>query len=102
MESTIYTEPRFNILFRAWHDSIHLESNLKFTLEDETKTALEHLRQVTLCLGSMGYNSHVIKQVQTILWADTALQVSYYYKQGQFVTDQRQFVLKNVVYNWHE
>ena len=44
-ENTIWGHPRFNWLFRAYHDALHLRNNIPFTLEGEYLVAELHSMQ---------------------------------------------------------
>jgi hypothetical protein len=90
-EMTIYNNPDHNVLFRAWHDCIHLDKGLSFSRENELKVAQEHCRQ----LIAMRAPNHVINTI----FFDVAGQVEYYYKHGQFVVNQAAFVTDCLVYD---
>ena len=83
-ENSIYPTKEDNYLFRAWHDSIHLQYNLSFSLEDETEVAHIHQEQLTAIRAP--------NCVKKAILADTLGQVEYYYKYGSFVPNQREFV----------
>lgn len=82
--NTIYLKPEDNVLFRAWHDAIHLEKGLSFKPVDEIQVGLEHCHQLRL----IGAPTHVINAV----YFDVVGQIEFYSKHGQFVVNQRQFV----------
>ena len=74
-EGTIWGEPRFNWLFRAWHDSIHVRYGCDFTLEGELKAS----RIQAQLARDMGLN----ELAQIMVW-ETAGQAVYYDRTGQF------------------
>lgn len=82
--SSIYSKPHINTLFRFWHDVIHIEEGLGFTLMDEGKVADIHIEEGR----EFGLSSLALQ----ILEADTKGQVEYYYKHNKFVDNQKAFV----------
>lgn len=83
-ENTIYDNAHTNILFRFWHDKLHLENNLGFNTQDENKVADLHLEA--------GREYGLSDLALEILSADTKGQVAYYAKHKQFVGNQSAFV----------
>ena len=83
-ENTIYQKPNDNIIFRAWHDSIHLEYGLSFKPVDEKKVGLIHCQQ----LRAIGAPTHVINAI----YFDVVGQVEYYSLIGEFLSNQVAFV----------
>lgn len=88
--NTIYQHERDNHIFRAWHDSIHLEYGLSFKPENELKVARIHCNQ----LRAIKAPQHVIDAI----WYDVAGQIEYYCNFGEFVTNQKDFVQNCLVY----
>lgn len=82
-EKTIFIDSYINVLFRAWHDAIHLEKGFSFQPEDEIKTAFEHVRQ----LMSIGVDQTVYEW----LFVDIIGQVYFYKHKNQFVENQIAF-----------
>lgn len=83
-DKSIYGDSITNTLFRFYHDVIHLEEELTFSLEDECKAADIHLKDaVEFNLSPLALQ---------ILEADTKGQVRYYFKWGKFVDNQKAFV----------
>lgn len=83
-ENTIYDSAHTNILFRFWHDKIHLEEGLGFNTDHENKVADIHLKAARL---------HRLSPLAVkILEADTKGQVAYYAKHKDFVGNQSAFV----------
>lgn len=79
-DKTIYGSAEVNIALRHWHDRIHLEHGLGFTLEDELKVAAIHIEQ-------LHEDSH-----KRIIQADIEEQVRWYYQTGTYVQDQFSFI----------
>ena len=78
---TIYGDARVNHAFRAWHDALHLSLNAPFTLEGETRVAIEQARLI----GSDAW-AHVVL-------AEVVGQAEYLAKHGSFPADQTAFIL---------
>lgn len=85
-ENTIYHEGN-NLLFRLWHDLIHIENAYDFSREGEYNTALMHLELVT------NFKHGLVSDLAVkIMAADTIGQVEYYYRNKKFVNNQKAFV----------
>lgn len=82
-DQTVFTDPTVNLLFRAWHDIGHLVLNQPFTREGERAVAA----------WQMSYLKGIDKQ---IMWSDIVDQYDYYAEHGEFVKDQRAFVIGKV------
>jgi hypothetical protein len=78
-DNTIYGDAKVNWAFRAWHDSLHLKLNADFSLEGETRVALEQAR----ILG--GYHAEIVL-------AEVIGQAEYFAKHGEFPTNQVEFI----------
>ena len=87
-DNTIYSHPRYNYAFRAWHDRVHLDLDLGFGKLDEIRVCNEQVRQARARSVMLGLNEDDIRA----LTADIAGQVLYYYKYNEFVNDQALFV----------
>ena len=96
-DNTIYTHERFNIMFRAWHDFTHYHYNLNFKPENEVRTALIQCDYAKSILETFCLSERLIDCVVSVLKADIIGQVHYYTANGQFVTNQRQFVTDLIV-----
>lgn len=75
-----------NVAFRFWHDFVHHDLSLTTKLEDELKATEVHAKAVGRAFGSNSLECRIMR-------ADVAGQASYYFKTGEFVRDQRAFVL---------
>ena len=87
-DRTIYSNPRYNYAFRAWHDKIHLDLGLSFSKLDEIKVCNEHVRQIREHAIMFNLNEDDVRAMH----CDVAGQVLYYYKYNEFVNDQALFV----------
>lgn len=95
--NTIYTHERFNMMFRAWHDFVHYTYNFTFKAHDEVRTALVQIDFARSILETYCLSERLIDCVVSVLQADIIGQVQYYTANGQFVTNQRQFVTDLIV-----
>lgn len=85
-----------NLVFRGWHDSIHLAFDLGMCLADEIEVALigwEEIRDTVRRALPGLTNFNFVKRVY---FADTVGQSIYYNDNGCFVADQTKFVLDYV------
>lgn len=80
-QTSIYGSPSTNVLFRVWHDYLHIVYRQDFSVAGEMEIARRHVDEL----------SH--PRDKALIWADTAGQVEYYRRFGEFPTDQRAFVL---------
>jgi len=78
---TIWSGPRVNYLFRAWHDSVHLLLGADFDPAGELDVARYQCREIH---GSAE---------RALLWIETAGQVQYHAAHGAFPSNQRRFVI---------
>ena len=78
---TIWSQPEYNLIWRALHDSIHVAFATEFNLRGELETAR---RQCALIHG---------KPERLIAWADSAGQSLYYDRWERFPVDQRAFAV---------
>lgn len=90
-ENSIYSDKEFNILFRVWHDNIHLQYNLDFSRDQELKVCYLQIEEIDKFLTSEAYSPLLIEDVKEILYHDIAGQVEYYYTNNSFVDDQKLF-----------
>jgi hypothetical protein len=91
-EGTIYGPGRLgkarNGLFRAWHDSVHLERRLPFTLDGDRLVAIYQCSQARAMMEVLGYDEPDIQAVQTLLMAEIVGQLDYVVEHGDFPADQ--------------
>lgn len=83
-EFTIYASEADNVMFRAWHDALHIKYQKPFTLKGELFIA--HRHDAELAAISAPYH------VRQTIYADVASQVKYYYHTGEFVKNQKAFI----------
>ena len=83
----------YNIKFRALHDAMHYENELTFYFDHEIvlsdMTALE-FHNIVAKLG-YGYRDCVL--VEKIIRAEIEGQIEYYRENGEYVKDQRAFIV---------
>jgi len=77
-----------NYVFRAVHDYSHIKTNSSFSKFGECKAIDFHLKE----LKSYGAS----QLVQNLFLVDTVGQVKHYYQFKEFVSNQREFVYKNL------
>lgn len=84
-ETSIYSSPEVNFAYRAWHDWTHLQLQADIDQAGEYQVSLHHLRDAA--------HAGVPADELAALWADSHGQNEYYARHGDFVVDQRAFVL---------
>lgn len=90
-DETIYTNAEGNYAFRFWHDVIHAVFGLDFSHVGETETAAKQLKDVE---QHFGWDSI---EARLFYW-DPIGQIDYAAETGgQFVTDQRAFVVGRIL-----
>lgn len=83
---TIYTDSFVNIEARFWHDMVHLEHDLNFTLDDELEVC--EIQRHDLQRAGFGLTSWESK----MLWADLSGQAVCANRLHRFPVDQKAFV----------
>jgi len=78
-DKCLYPE-RYNHLFRAWHDMVHIDNGLTFSFDDELEVARI---QCSKCKDLLS---------KDLLWLDIAGQVWYYETHKKYVDNQAEFV----------
>ncbi len=86
-DSSMYATPGANHAFRAWHDYTHLRLNAGFSVADELRVAREHVRQLRKFTDCTPEDRRAV-------WYDTAGQIAYYQKHGEYVTNHRAFIAR--------
>lgn len=82
---TIWSSPKMNHTFRAWHDSTHLETGLG--LDPASELALAE----RTCAEARARG--LSEEATAVLYAETAGQIEYYTRHGNtFPENQRAFV----------
>jgi hypothetical protein len=82
--NTIYADVNVNYAFRAWHDKLHIDLNADFSIEGESRVAMEQAR--LLKSDSLG----------RIIIVEVIDQAKYFNANGFFPVDQVDFVLKQL------
>ena len=83
-DNTIYSTPAVNYAFRAWHDSLHLESHSCFNYAGEKLVAKAHVRSL--------HDNGLSQEDQDAIWFDTYGQNLYYLKHKRYIENQALFV----------
>lgn len=98
-DKTIYSNKRYNIMFRAIHDKMHYNNKLTFSFEDEKKlsklTEVE-FRDWAIECGYIDFCPEIVDHVCKIINAEIRGQIEYYEKNKDFVLDQKAYVMEYV------
>ena len=86
-EVNIFGSPEVNIMFRAWHDSIHLQLNEGFDYMGEVRVAFAQCAELPL---------DWLFERQLIM-AEVVAQAAHHEKTGNFVSNQRQFTIEVLI-----
>lgn len=87
-DRTIFSEPRFNQAFRAWHDWTHLHYRYDFSAEGERKTCIAQMNLVC-CVYRC---TDKALEWCDLIYADVVGQAEYEARHGVFPEDQKGFV----------
>lgn len=82
-EGTIFGDAYTNILFRVWHDSLHLQLNEDFSYMAEARVAFAQAAELP---ADWWEERHLIM-------IEVIAQAAYHEKTNNFVTDQRDFII---------
>lgn len=82
-----------NIKFRACHDHGHYTLGLNFSVKDETELSNHSMYEFRTIARGMGYSQEISDNVARIIDTEVRLQREYYDITGEYVGDQRQFVM---------
>ena len=88
-EGTIFADPEINVMFRAWHDYVHLKYNLPFNLEGELEAAFIQCAELPF---DWWMEKHL---VMIEIGAQTLYNVK---NEGSFVEDQIAFTNKVLIH----
>lgn len=83
-ENTVFGDPQINVMFRAWHDDVHLTNDYGFDLNGEVLTAFKQCSELPV-------DWHYERELILI---EVIAQVQYALSKGEFVDDQRAFNIK--------
>jgi hypothetical protein len=84
-----------NTLFRAVHDYTHCLYGYDFSFEGETSLSAKTIEIFDKVAKGLGISKKGRKAIAKIIHIEIKLQLDHYYKTGDFVEDQGQFVLDN-------
>jgi hypothetical protein len=84
-----------NLLFRAVHDYTHIVYNLGFDYEGETSLSLITQKEFGQVGESLGFSEEGVNSLKKLIHIEIKGQLDYYYENGSFVEDQKQFVIGN-------
>ena len=90
--NTVYSAPRVNWAFRAWHDSIHLAYGLDFSLQGEERTA----ERQCAALWKLTGNRKLRKFGEVLLEIEIVEQARVAIYSGKFIDNQREFVVNKL------
>lgn len=92
-ENSIFTTNEYNFKFRALHDHGHCKNNLSFSFKDEKKLGLIQANELYWIALKLGYSYEIAYNVFDLVHADIVGQIEFYEKTGEYVKDQKSFVL---------
>lgn len=92
----IYDKPEHNYEMRFWHDTLHVQTGLTFSLDDELELGLHHLKLAK----ESGINENTV--AWQMLRVDTVGQNYLLGITGRFPINQRQFVEECLTYGLDE
>jgi len=90
--NTVYSAPRVNWAFRAWHDSIHLAHGLDFSLRGEERTA----ERQCAALWKLTRDRVLRKFGEALLEIEIVDQARIAVYTGKFIDNQREFVVNKL------
>lgn len=82
--SSIYPSAECNWLFRGHHDTLHLETGLRFDYEGELELTKRGITELGLSTSPL---------LERLYWIDNVGQQLYYYKHGYFPVNQLAFAI---------
>lgn len=82
-EGTIFGDPEVNIMFRAWHDKIHLDLDEGFGYMEEARVAFAQISELP----------EDWKEEKLLILTEVIGQAAYHEKTGQFIENQREFTI---------
>lgn len=83
-DKTVWNDKTVNWAFRALHDTLHLETGLGFSPQDEIE------------LGRIQASQYDSQLLQDLVYIEVSGQAEHYLKTGQFVADQVEFAKNNL------
>ena len=91
-DKTIYTKSTYNIIARLWHDNLHLQHNLDFSIDDEKIVCYLQIAELETYLVKRGVSPCTIQDATEIIYHDIIGQVDFYANNKKFVDNQMKFV----------
>ncbi len=89
---SIFDDARYNILFRYWHDVIHYETNLNFSLDHEIKVCNIQIKEISKFLDINGYSACMIEDIKEIIYHEIISQGLFYKSNNNFIDNQKKFI----------
>ena len=93
-ESTIFSSPEVNVMFRAWHDAGHFLHGLSFKFDDEKRLGVIQAREAYWTALTLGYDLSIARRVKSIVRAEIVGQIEYFEHHKDYVKDQKAYTLK--------
>jgi len=93
---SIYDNEYVNIRARLFHDLVHFNYKLDFSLEDEIKVAKIQCELIETHLKDSIPRTRV-DNACWLLFLDIVKQAEYYYKHKQFVVNQKDFIYQHFI-----
>lgn len=85
---TIFSDPKVNYSFRAWHDWCHWKTGADFSLKGEIEVCEYHILQL-----QRYFSVELVKEWSEYIFAEIVGQRVYYEIYNEHVVDQRAFTL---------
>lgn len=82
-----------NIKFRAVHDHGHYTLGLDFSVKDETELSNHSMYEFSGIAKDLGYSQEIADNIARIIDCEVRMQREYYDITGEYVENQRQFVM---------
>lgn len=86
-----------NIKFRACHDHGHYTLGLNFSVKDETELSNHSMYEFRTIAKDLGYSQEIADNVAKIIDCEVRMQREYYDITGEYVENQRQFVMGKLI-----
>lgn len=85
-DGTIYSDPKVNHAFRAWHDACHIAGEHGFTLDGERATCERQIASLRI------HFPRAPIFIDTLLRAEVIGQAEHFARTGEFPADQAAFI----------
>ena len=92
-ESTIFSRPEINIMFRAIHDAGHIEHDLSFKFDDEKKLGVIQSNELKWVALTLGYDLSIANRIKAIVHAEIVGQIEYYELNSKYLEDQKSYIM---------